>query len=477
MSGTPSSSPRGIISAAGYVPYRRLDRSEIAAVAGQGGGRGTRTVASYDEDTTTLAVEAARYALKAAPAANPQLLLFSTVAPAYLDKTNATTIHAALNLDSDVPALDVNGALRSAVGALFLGLGGSGTVLVTASDIRTGLPGSGEEAGSGDAGSAVLIGDATGGNLIAEHLGGAARTDEFIDRWRTPGDYRSKTWEERFGETVYVPLAAEAYEAGLKAAGLSADDVTAAVVTGPHTRAVNAAIGKLGLKDKVVDSLAASIGYAGSASAFLLLASALEQAKPGQVIALVSMADGVDVAFFRTTDAIASYRPTRSVAFQVANGASLPYGKFLNWRGVLPVEPPRRPEPNRISASISSRTEGYKYGFIGSKDRSSGAPHLPPQRVSREGGHQDEMDPLPMSDAEGTISTFTIDRIAYSPSPPIVFAVVDFDNGARLPVELCDVDASTLAMGDRVEMTFRRLFTADGIHNYFWKARPVRAEA
>jgi hypothetical protein len=23
-------------------------------------------------------------------------------------------------------------------------------------------------------------------------------------------------------------------------------------------------------------------------------------------------------------------------------------------------------------------------------------------------------------------------------------------------------------------MTFRRLFTQDGIHNYFWKARPVR---
>jgi hypothetical protein len=29
-------------------------------------------------------------------------------------------------------------------------------------------------------------------------------------------------------------------------------------------------------------------------------------------------------------------------------------------------------------------------------------------------------------------------------------------------------------MGDRVEMTFRRLYTADGIHNYFWKARPLR---
>jgi hydroxymethylglutaryl-CoA synthase len=24
-------------------------------------------------------------------------------------------------------------------------------------------------------------------------------------------------------------------------------------------------------------------------------------------------------------------------------------------------------------------------------------------------------------------------------------------------------------------MTFRRLFTAEGVHNYFWKARPIRA--
>jgi hypothetical protein len=31
-----------------------------------------------------------------------------------------------------------------------------------------------------------------------------------------------------------------------------------------------------------------------------------------------------------------------------------------------------------------------------------------------------------------------------------------------------------VAVGKKVEMTFRRLFTADGIHNYFWKARLVR---
>ena len=79
-----------------------------------------------------------------------------------------------------------------------------------------------------------------------------------------------------------------------------------------------------------------------------------------------------------------------------------------------------------------------------------------------------------MADTEATIATYTIDRLAYSPSPPIVFAVLDFDGGGRFPVELTDVDPDTVEIGDRVTMTFRKLFTADGIHDYFWKAKPVR---
>ena len=63
-----------------------------------------------------------------------------------------------------------------------------------------------------------------------------------------------------------------------------------------------------------------------------------------------------------------------------------------------------------------------------------------------------------MADVPGTIVTFTVDRLAYSPSPPIVFAVVDFDGGGRFPVELTDVRPDDVAIGGRVEMTFRRLF-------------------
>src|SRR3954454_100500 len=109
---------RGIISYGAYLPYRRLDRSSIAAVAGTGGGKGTRTVAGYDEDTTTMGVEAARAALRPLAGASPHTLWFSTVAPAYADKTTAIAIHAALRLDRSAAAFDSNGSVRSAMAAL-----------------------------------------------------------------------------------------------------------------------------------------------------------------------------------------------------------------------------------------------------------------------------------------------------------------------------------------------------------------------
>lgn len=89
----------GIVAYGAYIPYHRLKRSEIAAVLGEGGGKGTRSVASYDEDATSMAVEASRAALAGLPAeARPQRVFLATASPPYLDKTNATVVHAALDL-------------------------------------------------------------------------------------------------------------------------------------------------------------------------------------------------------------------------------------------------------------------------------------------------------------------------------------------------------------------------------------------
>ncbi len=468
---------RGIISTAGYVPYHRLQRQAISTVFKGAPAKGSRAVASYDEDTTTLGVEAARFALRAAPEnLEPAALWFATADPAYLDKTNATAIHAALRLGVETPAFDMVGAVRSGVGALRTALETRGPVLVVTSDTRNGAPTGIEEASGGDGAAAALIGDDSDGPVIAEYLGGASATEEFIDRWRTPGDRVSKVWEERFGETQYLPLGERAWNGALKQAGLSPEQIDRLIVTGLHSRAVRGLAGRLGATNAAtVDDLSATVGNTGAAHPLLLLTSTLEDAEPGTVIALVVLADGVEVLLFRATDAISSYRPARSVATQVGAGGDVDYGKFLAWRGMVTLERPRRPEPDRISASATGRNTEWKYAFVGSRDRATGALHLPPARVSREGGAQDDMEPAPMADVPGTIASITVDRIAYSPSPPIVFAVVDFDGGGRHAVELTDSDFGSLEVGDRVEMTFRRLFTADGIHNYFWKARPIRA--
>ena len=461
---------RGILAAAGYVPHGRLDRADISSFVGAGGGKGTRSVAWYDEDTTTLGVEAARLARRAQPDAAPSALYFSTVDPAYVDKTNATGVAAALRLDSDVLAVDFGGAQRSAVGALLAALKGSETVLAVAADTRGGLAGGAEEASGADAGSAILIGDSD--SFLAEYLGSSSISEEFTDRWRSPGEVRSKLWEERFGETVYVPLGERAWREALKKASLEAGDVDKVVITGLHSRAVRVLTNKLGVKDKLVNDLSGVLGNAGSAHPGLLLASALESAEPGQVIALVVLADGADVLLFKAGPA-AAQAPARSIAAQLSGGTTVPYGKFLSWRGGLVIEPPRRPEPARTSSSAAVRNEDWKYGFAGRRDPISGDPQLPPLPSGGES--------MPMSDVVGTIATFTVDRLAYSPSPPIIFAIVDFDGGGRYPVEITDVPEKDLAtdvtVGARVEMTFRRLSSADGIHNYFWKARPVRGVA
>ena len=64
--------------------------------------------------------------------------------------------------------------------------------LAVTSDQRAALPTSGEAVGRGDGAGALLVGDDTNGPVIAEYLGAASATEEFLERWRTPGSTRSR---------------------------------------------------------------------------------------------------------------------------------------------------------------------------------------------------------------------------------------------------------------------------------------------
>ena len=472
---TVDSAANGILAYGAYIPHYRLDRSLITATLGSGGGRGSRSVASYDEDVTSMGVEAARTALRGTDL-EPTVVTLATSDPPYLDRTNATAIHAALNMDRSVLATDAVGGPRSGPAQLILGCRSPLTSVVIASDIRTGRPGSADEANGGDGAAAFVCGPSSAGDLLAEYVGSASVSQEFLDRWRSPGNRYSRVWEERFAEGIYSELAHSALTAALDNAGLEAHQLNHVIVSGLHSRArrtVGRRLAAAGLGEALASG--PDIGTLGAADAGVSLAAVLDVAGPGETVAVLSLADGADCLILRTTEALAGGRPATSVAGQIAAGDdSLDYAKFLTWRGMLEREPPRRPDPDRPAGPPSYRSEHWKFGFIGSRDRSTGAIHLPPQRVSMEGGAVDDMEPVPMADVGATIATFTVDRLAYSLSPPVVAAVIDFDGGGRFQCEMTDVDPEKVAIGDRVEMTFRRLFTADGVHNYFWKARPAR---
>jgi 3-hydroxy-3-methylglutaryl CoA synthase len=474
----------GIVAWGSYLPYWRLERSAIARVLGAGPSKGSRAVASYDEDTTTLGVEAGRRALAAAGAAAvsgaPRDLLFSTPAPGYLDKTNATTLHAALGLPRGCAAYDFCGSPRSAVGTLLLALQGATrrTTLAVASDLRTGLAGGAEERDAGDGAAAFLC---AADGAVAELIGEGTSTDEFLDRWRVPGESDSHVWEERFGEEMYVPLAREAFADALKDAGITESDIDHAVVLGLHVRAVKAVRAGMGVRAGALSpDLTGLVGNLGAAHAGLALADVLERAEPGQVIALLSLADGADALVLRTTVALPAAQGAAraagvpTVAEQVESGRTdLDYAAFLSWRGQLRREPPRRPDPERPGAPIVHRSEAWKYAFTASRCLDCGFRHLPPTRVCLECRSIDHMAEERLADTKGTVATFTIDHLAFSLSPPVVGVIVDFDGGGRYRCEMTDVDAGELAIGDRVEMTFRCVYTAQGVHNYFWKARPA----
>jgi len=434
-----------------------------------------------------MAVEAGRVALRGI--ARPvDALWLSTVEAPYVDRTNATAVHAALDLPRAIPVADRNGAVRSGVVALLdaLDAAGARTLFTIASDVRTGLPGSDDEASGGDAASAYVTGTSSAEQpVIAELVATASVTEEVLDRWRVPGETASRVWEERFVEFAYEPLVGAAFSDALARAEIDPAAVDHLVVTGTQPRAAATFLDVCGVPpSSIADDLTGDIGFTGTAHFGLVVADVLDRAEPGAVVVAVSVTDGVDVAVLRTTSALPRYREGRSsVRASIETARAVSYPAFLSWRGQIRREPPRRPDPPRPAAPPSLRSERWKFALVGSRCTATvgdggecGTRHLPPQAVCMRCRRAGQMVPLPFADSLGTVSTFTVDHLAYSPSPPLVGAVIDFDGGGRYRFELTDLDVDALTIGDRVEMTFRRLYTsADGVHDYFWKARPTTA--
>jgi hydroxymethylglutaryl-CoA synthase len=459
----------GITSYGAYVPLYRLSRAEIGKAWDAGPGQGERAVANYDEDSLTMAVEAARDCLGGVDPQTVDGLFFASTTAPYKEKQTAAMVAMVLGIKREAVTVDFGGSLRSGSNALRAAMDAvkSGTaknVLVVASEMRLGYPAGAQEMSIGDGAAAVLVSDK---GVVAEIEGSHAIYEELQDHWRCDRDMYVRSAEDRFiTDEGYGAVVPEAVNGAFKKFNQSPKDFNRIVLYVPNQRQVSAVVKKLGFDPKTQsrDSLFSTVGDAGSAMSLLCLVEALEEAKAGERILFASYSNGCDVMTIKVTDAIGKLTPRKGVKGNVASKRPITnYNKYLRWRELVTIQPAPRPslECRPPGPQALWRENNNVLRLVGTKCKNCGTP-------------QDNLEPYSFLDKKGTLFSFCHDHVMTTIDPPVTVCVVDFESGGRLLIDMTDRDPAECKVGMPIDFTFRRTYYTLGIYNYWWKCRPTR---
>jgi 3-hydroxy-3-methylglutaryl CoA synthase len=464
----------GISSYGAYVPMLRLP---LGAIHGGAAGGPEKAVANWDEDGVTMAVAAAIDCLRGLDRALVDGVVFASTSYAFKEKQGAALVAKALDLRRDVLTADVGDSLRAGTTALRSAVdtvraGSARRILVVVGETRMAAPRSALEASLGDGAAAFLVGadDVAVGVTTSQ-----AVADELIDVWRGEGDPFVHAWEDRFVvDHGYRRNVLEVVQALLTRTKLAPREFARVVLYGPDARSHAALVRELGFEaTQAVDPLFGKVGNAGAAMAPLLLAAALEGAKAGERLLLVSYGDGAEAFVLETTPLIERLEGRRSVGWHLQRRAALPsYDLYLRFRQLLATEHDRRAGAG-ISATKHYRDRDDDVTLCGLRCRRCGCVQYPRQRVCFRCKARDEFDRVRLSDKIGAVKSFTFDNFAGSPSPPLIATVTDIE-GARLYLQMTDASPKEVKLDMPVELTFRKMHEAGGTPNYYWKCTPVR---
>jgi 3-hydroxy-3-methylglutaryl CoA synthase/uncharacterized OB-fold protein len=453
----------GIASYGAYVPPTRLAFGEQGP---------ERAVAWFDEDAVTLGVAAAVECLRGFDRAGVDALFFASTTSPFREKQAAALVAKALDLRRDVATTDHAGSLRAGTGALRAALdavaaGSARRVLVVASDCRPAAPGSALERSFGDGAAAFLVSDV---DVVAAFEASFAVADEIVDVWRAERDRFVHAWEERFVvQEGYLPRAVEAVQGLREKTGRDFDRMALAA---PDARSLESAARALRVgRERLVDPLFGRLGHAGAAFAPLLLASALETAKPGERILAASHGDGAEALGFQVTGHVEKLEPRRGVAWHLGRRRPVRrYEQYLEARHLRTAEWEPGGDPG-LSATIHFRERDEDVSFQGQRCRRCSGLQFPIQRVCERCFAKDDFERVRLSDRSGTVVTWTLDHFFPAPDPPTIVTVVDVE-GARVHLQLVNARPEDVRLGLPVEFSFRKIHEVGGRPNYYWKATP-----
>lgn len=478
----------GITGFGGYIPRLRMERSAIAAAHKwmapglRSAAKGRRAFCNWDEDSITMAVEAARDALNNKPSGDiSRLVLASTTLP-FADMLNASVVCGALDLQVEVRALDIGHTQRAGTSALLAALLEAGKpALVVSSDSPRGKPASTQEIGFGAGAAAFTLGS---DKIVADFLGFSSSTSSFVDHFRSSDNKYDYFWEERWiRDEGYLKIVPPTAAAALADAGVKAGEITHFIMPTPFKGIASAVAKKIGITAGCeADGLEEHCGYTGAAHALLMLSNVLQACNPGELILVVGFGQGCDALVFRATDAIGSFRPVRGVAGALADAQSQDtYLRMLAYDEGVELEWGMRAEKNtKTSLTEQYRSSGQIAGFVAGKCSKCGTVQFPQLAYcvtpSCHAGSE-HFEPVPLRDVPCKVLTYTADWLSYHPAPPLYVGFVQFENGARLLMETVDVGAQALEtdMPLRVVYRIKEIDKTRGYRRYFWKTTPLQA--
>lgn len=478
----------GITGFGGYIPRLRMRRDAIAAAHAwmapslRALAKGRRAFCSWDEDSVTMGVEAARDAFGTKSRDGIGSVTLASTTPPYADLQNASIVANALALPESARTQDLGTSQRAGVSGLLQALtAGAGEALYIAADQPKGKPASPQEMTYGAGAAAFTLGaDAP----VAVLAGSASRNALFADHFRPTGADYDYYWEERWiRDEGYQKLVPATVKAALADAGVGGDAIKHFILASPLKNTAAGLVKRLGLAPETVrDALAADCGYAGTAHGLIELALTLETASAGDVILVVGFGQGVDALVLRVTDAIGGFKPVRGVSGALADGQSHDaYLRMISYSNQINLEWGMRGEKVvKTALTDQYRSLSQLGSFNAGKCGRCGTvqfPQLPTCVNPGCGAPQSEYEQVSLADEPAKMLTYTADWLSYHPAPPLYVGFVQFENGGRLLMEVVEVGEAGLDVGTPLRMVYRKkdLDKDRGYARYFWKATPITA--
>lgn len=344
--------PVGIIGWGAYLPQYRIKVETIATLWGtylerytEGLGVEEKAVAGPDEDTITIAIEAAQNAIKRAKIEPRELgaVLTGSESPPYAVKPTGCTVAEVLGATPNILAADLEFACKAGTEAIqfCMGLVSSGMIkygMAIGADVAQSAPGDDLEYAAAAGGAAFIIGKLDE-NAAAAIKASCSYVTDTPDFWRRSEQPYPKHGGVFTGQ-AYFQHVINAGKQLMSELGMKPQDFQHAIFHQPNGKFPEKAARDLGFTSEQikVGMLVSKIGNTYSGCIPLGLSAVLENAKPGDNILVVSYGSGAgsDAFYIVAQDAIEEKKELApKVKDYLERKEYVDYSCYAKWRRMI----------------------------------------------------------------------------------------------------------------------------------------------